>query len=285
MRQAALVTALAALLILISGCAGPAATPIPTPWIIVMTATPDEARPVEGEQLPTGATPYPADLLTGPCENLLWPLRDGARWTYVLTAPGGVREVTLEGRVADRGLTLLLDDTSAGLNCLEGAIAGLPPTPLAGHPALGTGLIGLNPVGELLPDAGMLIPLGTPQTWDVEMDAAGTVLLPDAGSTPLPVTGGKIVIVSSTSPLEPITTPAGSFNALPITQQSFFDLTVTRPDGTVDRALIATGTQLYFSEGIGPVKVAFTGGSISTPGGVYSLETGLTLELTGVQIP
>ncbi|GAB4470334.1 MAG: hypothetical protein Kow00124_06440 [Anaerolineae bacterium] len=285
MRQAALFTALAAILTLMSGCAGPAATPTPTPWIIVMTATPNEAGPVEGEQLPAGVTPYPPDLLTGPCENLLWPLRDSARWTYSLTDPSGTREVTLESRAADGGLTLLLNGASASLNCLEGAIAGLPPTPLAGHPALGTGLIGVNPIGELLPDAGMLIPLGTPQTWDVEMDAAGMVLLPDAGSTPLPVTGGKIVIVSSTSPLAPITTLAGSFNTLPITQQGFFDLAVTRPDGTADRALITTGTQLYFSEGVGLVKVAFTGGSISTPGGVYPLEAGLNLELTAVQIP
>ena len=105
-----------------------------------------------GDRTTEPPTPMPVTPVSapGPCEHLLWPLVDGASWTYRLTTPEGEQTIELAASVGDVGATLTADGESRQMICGEGALAGLPPLPVA-HPALGTGLTGGNPRGDLLP--------------------------------------------------------------------------------------------------------------------------------------
>jgi len=281
-RQVSLFAALMLSLLLVGCGMFGGVTPTPTPWVVIVTATPGGPGP----QPEMSGDPIPADLLTGPCDHLLWPLRDGAVWRYSMTRGSEVREVSLSSAILPEGLVMRFDNQASLLTCLEGAVAGLPPSPLSGHPDLGAGLTGSNPVGDFLADASLLTPFGTAQTWDEELTPGGTVRLPslDQGAA-LNVTGGKIVLVSTSAPLESITVPAGTYNTLPIDQQGFYDLRVNLPDGQEASVLIALTQRLYLAEGIGPVRIVFNGGTISTQGGTFELPGGITLELVDAALP
>src|SRR5690606_11100419 len=111
----------------------PSATPeVPTPTL----SAPAEIAPTPEPPTPMPVTPVSAP---GPCGHLLWPLVDGASWTYRLTTLEGEQPIELAASVGDVGATLTADGESRQMICGEGALAGLPPLPVA-HPALGTGL-------------------------------------------------------------------------------------------------------------------------------------------------
>ena len=248
--------------------APPTATATPVPTAVIAT-------------LPPTATPLPTP---GPCSHLLWPLREGAAWTYRLTTPTGSSDVTLMVSAVDAGATLI---TSTGqmavLYCGVGALAGLPPLPI-GHPDLGFGLTGLNPSGDYLPAAATLLPLGQPVTWDEELDAAGEVILPFS-ATPLAVSGGKIVLISEAQALTSISVPAGEFLALPVRQDVFFDITAALPDGSSQHVVISATITAYFAEDVGLIGITYAGGAISAPIGAWPLAAGATLELLSFSIP
>lgn len=246
----------------------PTATVTPVPTAVIAT-------------LPPTATPLPTP---GPCSHLLWPLREGAAWTYRLTTPTGTGDVTLMVSAVDAGATLI---TSTGqmavLYCGVGALAGLPPLPI-GHPDLGSGLTGLNPSGDYLPAAATLLPLGQPVTWDQELDAAGEVILPFS-ATPLAIASGKVVVISEAQALTSVSVPAGEFLALPVRQDVFFDVTVTLPDGSSQHVVISAAATAYFAEDVGLIEIAYAGGAISAPIGAWPLAAGATLELLSFAIP
>lgn len=180
---------------------------------------------------------------------------------------------------------MTLDGQTGTLSCFDGALSGLPPL-LIGHPDLGNGVTGANPLGSYLPAPAQLLPLGTPVTWDQELDAGGTITLPfvDSG-TPLTITGGKVVLFNTSGEVETVSVPAGTYMALPIHQDALYQLQVSLPDGTILDALISAAALLHFVEGVGLVKVSYEGGTISTPSTAWELEPGLSLELLNLTLP
>lgn len=241
--------------------------------VIVLTETP---IPV----VPTGLSL--ADL-RGECENLLWPLRQGMSWEY-LSSRG--ETVSLAVGEEEGGITLVTPLAMTRMNCLETALAGLPPAPFTAHPDLGVGLIGSGSVGFFLPDAGTLSPYGSMQNWTAEVTPAGQIFLAALGyDQPLAIMGGRIALISSTGALETVSTPAGSYRALPVSQQTFLDLRVIAPDGSEMQVLITLTGRLYFSEGVGLVRMEYTGGTISTPGLTGAITEAVSYDLQSITFP
>jgi hypothetical protein len=265
----------------ITGCL-PRATPA-APTIIYVTATPAEAAPPTPEASEqVEAAPVEGD---DACAHLLWPLRDGATWTYQLTEPGGTTTIELMADVGEFGVTLRANGQERTLICGEGALAGLPPLP-PGHPALGDGITTSNPSGDLLPTPAILLPLGQPAMWDQELEVGGTIPIPmaeDAGAQP--ISTGKVAFVNETAELETITVPAGEFLALPTRQDVFYDVEVAPPSGEAQNVIISLSTRTYYAEGIGPVLIQYDGGIASTQEGTWALEPGPVLELVSYSIP
>jgi hypothetical protein len=278
--------ATAALCLSVTACRGEppqAVGPASTPSSSTVPSPPEQPATALVPE-PTSAEVGLAGETVGPCDHLLWPLRDGASWTYQF-ADGS--QITLTSRVTGAGALLTVGEQSGLLNCLDGALAGLPPGPFGtGHPTLGYGLQGLNPSGSFLPAPALLLPLGTSSNWDMGVDAAGTILLSGLGqSASLPVLGGKIVFYSVAEPPETITVLAGTYHALPVSQQVFYDIEVSLPDGSRQQAIVSTSARLYFVERLGLAKIVFEGGVVSTPAGTWELESGLVLELVSYAIP
>lgn len=265
----------------------------PTPTLFLLPTLPP-ATELQGTQ-PTSIPPIPEFALTptaddveteGPCDHLLWPLHDGARWTYQVSGLEEVSSLELTSSIEAGGAHLRLGDSTAELNCVDGAVIGLPPGWLgSGHPLLGTDVQGLNPRGAILAEEGAILTLGTP--WDLEVDAGGSIMIPIPGGTRVPIIGGKVVIFSLPAPLEPIDTLVGKLMALPVHQDVLYQITVQLPDGSQKDMLINTAMQQYYVEQIGLVRVIFEGGAISTTDGsiAATLEPGGVLEITSFDLP
>jgi hypothetical protein len=244
----------------------------PTPVVIYVTATP------EGQIAPTPAGAIPSSV----CNHLLWPLHDGAEWHYRINTAEGTSEITLSSIAIEDGAFLYVGDYEASILCQNNAIIGLPLLPL-GDPSFEMGITGSNPIGDYLTYESELLPLGQPAWWDIQMNAGGTISLPEGlGGT---ITGGSIVLVHETEQLENVTVPAGTFLALAVKQDALFDLQLQLGDGSFERVLINTAARIHYAEGAGPVKVSYLGGMISTTGTSIPVEGGSTLELVGVTIP
>ncbi len=252
--------------------------PAPTPNVIYITATPAMTLS------PTPPQVAAPDTERSPCEHLLWPLRDGASWTYEMVAPEGITELTLTSAVGEFGVTLAVDGQERSLICGEDALSGLPPLPV-GHPGLGREIVGQNPAGSYLPTPALLLPFGQPATWDQESDAAGTINLPFPGGESAPIVGGKIVLIQQTQELATVSVPAGEFLSLPVRQDVLFDLQVQLPGGTAESVLISVAARHYYAEGVGLVRANYDGGTVSTQGGAWPLEAGLELRLVRIDIP
>lgn len=279
-----------ALALLLSACVAPPET-IPPTSTLAPSAIPETPAPPAPADTPPAEPPTPVPASTpvsapGPCEHLLWPLVDGASWTYRLTTPdGGEQAVELAASVGDVGATLTAGGEARQLICGEGALAGLPPLPVA-HPALGTGLTGTNPRGDLLPAPAVLLPLGQPAGWDMELDAGGVIALPGPeGSATLPVTGGRLVLIHETGELETVSTPAGDLLALPVQRDALFDLQVQAEDGSTRSVIVSASSRLYYAEGVGLVRVEYLGGMVSTEEGAAPLDPGARLELAAYDLP
>ncbi len=249
----------------------------PTPAIIYVTATP------EGQIAPTPAGAMPGYVPSGVCNHLLWPLHDSAEWRYQLSTADGVTEIVLSSIAIEEGAFLYTGSgAEASILCQDNAIIGLPPLPI-GDPSFGSGITGSNPIGDYLTYESELLPLGQPVWWDVQLTAGGVIDLPQGlGGA---ITGGSIVLVHETEQLENVTVPAGSFLALAVKQDALFDLQLQLGDGSAARVLINTAARIHYAEGVGPVKVSYLGGMISTSGTSIPVEGGSTLELIGVTIP
>jgi hypothetical protein len=248
----------------------------PTPVIIYVTATP------EGMAVPTTAVEAAPGEGSSVCNHLLWPLHDNAEWRYQLSTAEGVTEITLSSIGIEEGAFLYANSAEASLMCRDNAIIGLPPLPV-GDPSLGSGIIGNNPIGDTLPSESRLLPYGKPAWWDIQMTAGGTIDLPQgSGGT---ISGGTIVLAHETEQLENVTVPAGTFLALAVKQDAFFDLQLQLADGSAERVLINTTSRIDYAEGAGPVRVSYLGGMISTSGTSIPLEGGSTLELVEARIP
>lgn len=261
---------------------------IPTPNPVADAGTNDETSSLSElgpANPPTGEAVSVAE--PGTCEHLLWPLKDGASWAYRLTAPDGTtQDITLTASVDEFGASLTANGETRQLICGEGALAGLPPLPIA-HPSLGSAIAGSNPSGDLLPSPAMLLPLGQPAGWDMEVDASGFINLPNAEgtTTSLPIMSGKIVLIHEAGDLEAITTPAGEFLSLPVIRDALFDVQVQAVDSPTQSVIVSSSTQLYYSEGVGLVKAEYLGGMVSRPGEAMPLEPGYVLELTSYILP
>lgn len=255
---------------------------------------PAESAP-QNSPVPTAAVtpqPPPTILPPGPCDHLLWPLVDGASWRYQLSRPdGSAQEVLLSAVVSGDAATLALD---MGAGSLENAITCAPDgfygalSGLVGHPDLGAGLVLANPDRPFLPSADHLLPLGTVTSWDAQYDATGTISLPLAdGASQATVTGGDVVLYTTTEPLETVTVPAGTFHALPVAQSILFNLQVTTAEGVTGGVFGDAQTRLYWAEGVGMVRQEFEGGMLSSTlaGEAITLEAGVTLDLLEVQVP
>lgn len=257
---------------LIAACSGDSSSPTPTLYVI----------PTALELSPTGApSAETSDHSSGPCDHLLWPLADGSTWTYRYTAAdGSSHEVTLGSVIEPAGIVLSLEGSTNHLNCLDGGLSGLLPGFIgSGHPDLGGSVHGTNPRGMLLPPSADLLPLGETTSWDIELDAAGTINLPLTGThAGYSITSGRIVLYHSTSPVIDVTVPAGTFTALPVRQDLIYEIMVEAPDGS-QQVLINAGVELYYAEGVGLIRVEFEGGTISSPSGGWPLSADGTLEL------
>lgn len=230
---------------------------------------------------PPGGLSLPA--LTGECENYLWPLKTGVRWTYLSTRG---ETVTMSVGEPAGGIDLLTELGTSRLNCLETTLAGLPPAPFTGHPDLGTGVTWAAPTGEFLPAAGTVSPYGSPHTWSLELIPSGQVMLSAAGyPAPVPIAGGRIVVIATTATLQTLTTPAGTYNALPVSQQYFFDLTIIPPEGGEKQVLITLSATLFFAEGTGIVRMEYPGGTISMADQTAQLGSPVTYDLQSIQVP
>lgn len=255
---------------------GPIATllepPTQTPAIIYVTATPDALSD--------------APQITGseePCSHLLWPLTPGASWTYRLITTTGEEQIALTATPSSTGITLLDGTRQRELSCEDGALLGLPPLPI-GHPDLGRDVIGTPTGGALLAAPVDLLPLGQPAGWDLEADAGGSIRLPLTDAA-VPITTGQIALVSQTEPLTEVTVPAGTYTALPIRQDVFYEIAVQLPDGTQQDVLISAAVVSYYAEASGLVRVEYEGGTVSTASGAWPLAPGPVLELMTVSLP
>lgn len=276
----------------LAACAPPAGTPpvvtLPPATITVAppspdpTATPTVPPTVMGE---LRAPALPAVAEPGPCEHLLWPLQSGGAWTYELTTPTGTETLLLSAQVNERGAFLTVNGETQAIICGEGALAGIPPLPVA-HPALGYGIDGSNPAGSLLPPPAVLLPLGRPAGWDQELAPSGVLSLPgEDGPQTVTILDGVLVMIHETNELATIATPAGDFLALPVDRDVLFDLVVQAQDGSQSSVIISASSRLYFAEGVGLVRVEYRGGMVSTPEAAWTLEPGLTLELVSYALP
>jgi hypothetical protein len=259
-------------------------TPSPRP---TASGAPTQAVPPPTEPpspaAPTAALPDVSGWPTGPCEHFLWPLRDGAVWVYRLSGPDQPVELVMESAIDAGGAAISFKGQTSTLSCVDEALCGLPPG-LVGHPDLGNQVAGLNPRGDYLPPPAQLLPLGTPVVWDLELDAAGAITLP-LSDAPVPIVGGRLVVSNTTGEVEPIGVPAGTFTALPVREVVFFEIRVSLPDGSQQTVYIDATTRRYYAEGVGLVKAVYEGGTISAPGGTWSLEPGPVLELVGFTLP
>lgn len=292
--------AAALLALLLTGCLAPPPAALPTSTLpprpptqpaeaLTVEALPDASVPSSpGVTGTTGPTVDTRATLRapGPCEHLLWPLRDGASWTYRLLAPDGSETpVELVASVGEAGATLTSGGHTAALICGEGVLAGLPPLPAA-HPDLGSSLTGSNPTGALLPSPSVLLPLGQPTGWDLEVDAGGEMTIPgEAGATVLPVTGGKLVLIHETDELQHVEVPAGEFLALPVMRDVLFDARLQAADGSEQSAIVSASSRLHYAEGVGLVRIEYLGGIVSTADGAAPLEPGMVLELVAYNLP
>lgn len=251
------------------------------------------ASPTEFDQSippnPTTAVsppPPPTILQPGPCEHLLWPVRDGAVWQYQFSYPDGSQQAaSLSATVNGDSLVLTLQQSSdvveSQITCAPdgfyGALRGL-----TGHPDLGVALDLTNPDRPFLPSPDRLLPLGTTTAWDAQYDAGGTIDLPfTSGTRRASVTGGDVVIYATAEALESVSVSAGTFNALPVAQSVLFNLQVTTDDGLSGAVFGDAQTRLYWAEGVGLVRQEFEGGMLSStlqPEPII-LPTGITLEL------
>ena len=265
----------------------------PTPTLFVLPTlapptdppTPESVSPENGIIL----TPTPlfgdatiasiGDHEPGICEHLLWPILDGAAWTYRFTGDNSSTDLTVTATVDEFGATLSGGGNVSRMLCGDGSLAGLPPFPAA-HPALGMNVSGNNPSGSFLPSGAVLLPLGQPAQWDMDVEAAGAIRIAQiAGDTALPINGGKIAVIQSAQPLETIVVPAGEYLALPVKQDVLMDLQVQTEGITVESIIVSATVTMYFVEGVGPVRVEYAGGTVSSPSGAWSLPAGSTLEL------
>lgn len=282
----------------LAGCLSPDATPTPTLFLLPttppLTDTPPPPPPTDDvvANIPTptplfgsGTAASLGDHEPGICEHLLWPIVDGATWTYRMTTPQGSSDLTVAATVDEFGATLTSGTTTSLMLCGDGILAGLPPLPI-GHPNLGTNISGNNPSGEYLPTGAVILPLGQPAQWDMDIDTAGAVVISQiGGSTPLSINGGKIAIVQGTNPLETVTVLAGEFLALPVRQDVLMDLQVQTQGVSVESIIISATVTTYFAEGIGPVLAVYDGGTVSSASGAWSLPGGSRLELVSASHP
>jgi hypothetical protein len=274
------------LLMSMSGCASEPSLPTPIPTASAFAPiAPTATNTVQPTLTPALSQPEIVSAVPGgPCDHLLWPLRNGASWTYELTTLTATKSIT-QNVTIDDGATLVMDGQASTMNCLDGALSGIPPG-IVGHPDLGTGVAVTNPRGNYLPTPAELLPLGNPVTWDIEVDPTGTIILPyDGEKVAAQINGGKLVLFHETRELRDIGVPAGNYIALGIHEVAFFELNVTLPDGKSRQVVISASTQLYLAEGIGPVKIVYEGGQISTEEASWILEPGATMELSSVTIP
>jgi hypothetical protein len=274
-----------------SGCDTGLASPTPTLFLLPTVAPTDV-----GLGSPTPISPVPQFELTptqsvatpaGPCDHLLWPLVDGASWDYHVTSMDGAQsEVRLESKNLGDGIDLTLGSDTSHLNCIDGAVIGVPPGILgSGYPTLGGAVSATNPRGSLLASEDTILSMGVP--WDLEADPTGSILLPIPEPTALPITGGRYVIFSTPGPQETVGVPAGTFVTLPIHRDIYYEITVQMPDLIEKKVLINVATQEYYAERVGLVKVMFEGGAISTEDGsiTANLDPGASLELEQFKLP
>jgi hypothetical protein len=213
---------------------------------------------------------------------LLLPLREGASWTYRLTQAEGSSEVIMTATLAADGAVLRFGMADSRLNCLDGTLMGLLPGWLgSGHVRLGDALTADNPRGSLLPEAGMLLPLGTPGQWQVELDPGGALTLPlPGGDVVTPILAGRLVVFDTVQGASEVAVPAGVFPTVQIQQDVLYELQLAASD---DSPLMGVGNVsmfLYYAEGVGLIKVEFLGGMVSlSDGTAASLEPGIALEL------
>ncbi|MGF1507316.1 MAG: hypothetical protein GYB64_18375 [Chloroflexi bacterium] len=227
-----------------------------------------------------------ADLSTlgGPCDHRYWPLRDGATWTYTISGrPDLTGEVTLSTRSVDaQTAQLLTGEYAAEVTCTGGAIVGLPPGLFgAGHPDLAADLQATSVNGQFLAAPESLIAAEAGTTWDHELDPTGAIGLPINGQPEsTPVRGGKMVVFDRLLGREQVATPAGTFDALAIQSEVFYQMQVP---GT--EVVISTTVVWYFAEVVGPVRLDFQGGTVSSPEGAWPLDGGIQLLLNAVTLP
>ena len=222
----------------------------------------------------------------GLCEHLLWPLRDGASWAYQATGITGLDSLMLTSRLIEGGIELTVGGNTSRLNCLDGALAGLPPGLFgSGHPDLGPAVTATNPRDAYLPAPAWLLPLGSAVEWSTELDPGGTILLPIAPGTPLPVSAGRLVVSSYASDLVPVAVSAGTLSALRVHQSMLYAIDVTLPDGGTSQAFIDASSEVYFVERIGPVRIQYLGGTVTTPEGTWTLPPGGELTLQESHLP
>jgi hypothetical protein len=272
----------------LGGCRGTgteAASPVAVPTEAAAATPLLGPTPTLGNE-PIQATRAPTGGEANPCVHPLWPLNDGAAWVYQLTDEAGSPQIqlVLTVSVAEGRAELAVDGHTSTITCDDGSLVGLPPLP-TGHPDLGYYAGGENPRGAFLPEPGLLMPLGTAATWDMEAIPSGTILLPRAVNTQeASITGGRLVIFSQSTGLEAVNVPAGSFSGVAVTQNVFFEIQVTFPDGVGQSALINAQAQQVYAEGVGLVKSVYQGGTISIPNNTWTLPPGPTLELVAFDI-
>lgn len=202
-----------------------------------------------------GISPQPTSSVSGLCSNLLYPVIQGATWTYSNTgSPAGSFTYTdTITNVRPDGFTLTTQFTDLTRTqdwaCKQ---EGLQALQLGGANSAAIATQGLSAKFTTSNVTGITLPANiTPgMQWTYGLDINGAIAMPGDQSAEA---SGPVSIDLKEAGTESVTVPAGTFNATKIEAKSTFDLNASFQSLKVPITFTSTSI-LFYVPGVGLVK-------------------------------
>jgi hypothetical protein len=238
--------------LLVTACASNATPPGPTPASGGGGAAP---APTDTEQAAAPTVPPPA----GGCANPLFPVADGATWSYTLSGgpAGPVSYTSTVTGIDTGGFELTQAFTSLTVkqrwSCKDGALAALD----FGGPSASLVTQGSQATFTTVSQEGVTLPaqVAAGDEWTQSFTLKGTQVLP-GGTTG--TSQGTASYSSKAIGMESVTVDAGTFDAMRVDGQMTVDLTVN-VSGVTAPVTLSTKFSSWYAPGVGLVKMSQTG--------------------------